>query len=53
VALLGDEARGSSRIHLLRAIKQVGGQPGRELLESLISDPLFGREAAHLVRPPR
>ncbi len=53
VALLGDETRGSSRIHLLRAVKRVGRQRGREVLERLASDPLFGREATHLIRPRR
>ena len=50
IALIGEESRGSSRIHFLRAIKRVGGSSGREVLESLRSDPLFGKEASALLK---
>lgn len=49
IALL-DEAGGDTRIHLLRAIKRVGGIRGRHLLESLRSDSTFGREARALLK---
>jgi hypothetical protein len=53
VALLREESRGDTRIHLLRAIKRVGGQQGRQVLESLRDDPLFGREARALLKGQR
>lgn len=40
--------RGTSRIHFLRAIRRVGGERGRNLVDSLRSDPLFGKEARAL-----
>ncbi len=43
-----DEASGETRIHLLRAIKGMGGSRGRDVLESLRSDPALGREARAL-----
>jgi hypothetical protein len=49
IALL-HEGTGDTRIHLLRAIKRVGGSRGRDLLESLRSDPTFGREAQALLK---
>lgn len=50
VALLGEDSRGDTRIHFLRAIERVGGQQGREVLKSLRSDPVFGPEARHLLK---
>ena len=49
IALIGEDSRGDSRIHLLRAIKRVGGDRGTEFLGSLTEDPLFGKEAAALL----
>jgi hypothetical protein len=45
VALLHEEARGESRIHFLRPIRRLRRQQGLEVIESLVDDPLFGREA--------
>ena len=50
IGLLGEDSRGSTRIHFLRAIKRVGGRRGREVLESLRSDPMFGKEARALLK---
>ena len=49
IALTGEASRGDSRIHLLRAIKRVGGQPGIDFLLELTDDQLFGKEAAALL----
>ncbi len=46
VALLRDQSRGPSRVHLLSAIKRIGGQRGQDVLDSLTSHPLFGDEAS-------
>lgn len=46
-------AREESRIYFLRPILDVGGTRGREVLESLISDPVFGREARALLKVQR
>ncbi|NED97137.1 hypothetical protein G1H11_17705 [Phytoactinopolyspora alkaliphila] len=45
IDLLGDESKGDTRGHLMRAIKRVGGKRGRKVLESLTSHPLFGEQA--------
>ena len=50
VALLHEESRSDTRIHFLRAIKRVGGDQGREVLESLRDHPLFGLEARALLK---
>jgi hypothetical protein len=50
LALLSEDSRGDSRIHFLRAILRVGGNRGREVVEKLRSDPLFGKEASSLIR---
>jgi hypothetical protein len=50
IALLHENSRGDSRIHFLRPIKRVGGAKGRDVLESLRADPVFGREARALLR---
>ena len=50
IALLKEENRGDTRIHLLRAILRVGGHKGREVLSALQSDPTFGAEARALLR---
>lgn len=49
IGLIGEDSRGDSRIHFLRAIKRVGGQRGAAVLNALIHDSLFGREASALV----
>lgn len=53
IGLLGEDSRGDTRIHFLRAIKRVGGSRGRGTLESLRSDPLFGKEASALLKRRR
>ena len=53
VALLREESRGATRIYFLRPIKRLGGDRGRALLESLVDDPLFGREARALLKTRR
>ena len=45
VALLREESRGSTRIYFLRPIRRLRRQQGLEIIESLVDDPLFGREA--------
>jgi len=45
IAFLEVEERGRSRIYFVRPIKRLGGERGREILESLRRDPTFGREA--------
>jgi hypothetical protein len=50
IDLLNEDSRSDNRIHFLRPIKRVGGRRGREVLESLKSDPLFGKEARALLK---
>jgi hypothetical protein len=45
----GDPSR-DTRIYFLRPIKRLGREAGRALLESLLDDPVFGREAAARLR---
>jgi len=49
---MGKESRGDSRIFFLSTIKRFGGHRGREILESLTSDSLFGFEATKLLKTP-
>jgi hypothetical protein len=48
--LLHDESRRETRGHFLRAIKRVGGDEGKAVLESLTSDPRFGKEATAILK---
>ncbi|MDP9903104.1 hypothetical protein [Arthrobacter bambusae] len=50
IKLLNDDSRSDTRGHFLRAIKRVGGQEGRQVLESLKSDPMWGKEARALLK---
>jgi hypothetical protein len=50
IDLLGENSKSDTRIHFLRTIKRLGGQRGRDILEELRSDPLFGKEATALLR---
>lgn len=50
IGLLALEKRGEARIYFLRPIKRLGGQQGREIVESLQEDPVFGREASAMLR---
>lgn len=45
IAFLDVAEGGESRIYFVRPIKRLGGERGRELLESLRHDPILGREA--------
>lgn len=46
IGFLQVEERGESRIFFVRPVKRLGGERGREVLESLRDDPTLGREAA-------
>ncbi|MDV8000736.1 hypothetical protein [Rhodococcus sp. IEGM 1408] len=48
--LLRDDSRGDSRILLLETILKLGGKRGQEVIETLCSDPLLGREATALTQ---
>ena len=51
IALLTLEERGDTRIHFIRPILRVGGARGRQVVEGLREDPVFGKEAtARLAR---
>lgn len=50
IRFLSVEERGQSRIYFIRPILQVGGDRGREVVEGLRSDPLFGEEATALLK---
>ena len=47
--LLSDDSRGGTRIHLIRAILRVGGERGRQAVDALSADPVFGKEATALL----
>lgn len=49
IKFLSIDERGDSRIYFLRPIKRLGGDRGRQLLESLRDDATFGREASALL----
>jgi hypothetical protein len=49
IGLLREDTRGDSRILFLRPILRLGRERGRELVEALQSDELFGREARALL----
>ena len=51
IGFLALPERGESRIYFIRPILKGGGQRGREVVESLRSDPTFGKEARALLRP--
>lgn len=55
IAFLSVERRGESRIFFVRKILRLGGDRGRDVVEALIDDPVFGREATALLkrRKPR
>jgi hypothetical protein len=50
IELVGDHSRSDTRLHFLRAIKRFGGTRGLEVLESLKSDPMLGKEATALLK---
>ena len=49
IGFLSLEERGQSRIYFIRPILAVGGDRGRQLVKSLRSDPVFGKEATALL----
>lgn len=49
IGFLSLEERGQSRIYFVRPILAVGGDRGRQLVKSLRSDPVFGKEATALL----
>jgi len=49
IGFLSVEARGQSRIYFIRPILRVGGTRGREAVEALRDDPVFGKEATALL----
>lgn len=55
VLFLSVEERGQSRIYFIRPILKLGGDRGRDLVEGLREDAVFGREATALLkrRKPR
>ena len=53
IEFLSVEERGESRIYFIRPILKVGGERGREVVEGLRADPVFGKEATALLRRRR
>lgn len=49
VNFLSVEERGQSRIYFIRPILKVGRARGREVVEELRDDPVFGKEATALL----
>lgn len=50
VALLGDDWRGVSRVHLLSPVWKLGGARGRALVRSYSDHPELGKEASAMTR---
>jgi hypothetical protein len=50
ITILSQSDRGESRLFFLGPIFKSGGQRGREIVESLTSDPTFGQEARRLLK---
>ena len=53
IEFLSVEQRGPSRIYFIRPILNVGRARGREVVESLRTDPVFGKEATALMSQRR
>lgn len=55
LSFLSVDERGQSRIYFIRPILRVGGERGRDVVEGLRADPVFGLEATALLkrRKPR
>lgn len=51
--LVADESCGDTRILLLDAVKDVGGDRGRRVLEGLTTHPVLGQQARAVVGGPR
>ena len=50
IEFLSVESRGQSRVYFIRPILKVGGDRGREVVEALRGDPVFGKEATALLK---
>lgn len=50
IGFLSLSERGESRIYFIRPILNVGSQQGREVVQSLRRDPVFGKEARALLK---
>lgn len=50
IGFLSVAERGQSRIYFIRPILKVGGDRGREVVEALRDDPVFGKEAIALLK---
>ena len=50
VGFLSVAERGMSRLHFIRPILRYGGDRGREVVEALRGDPVFGEEATALLK---
>lgn len=53
IDFLAVEERGESRIYFIRPILRLGGDRGREVVEALRDDSVFGKEAAALLKRGR
>lgn len=53
IEFLSVEERGQSRIYFIRPILKVGGDRGREVVEALRGNPVFGKEATALLKRRR
>jgi hypothetical protein len=53
IALLENDVLGDGRILFLQPIKRLGGTRGRQILESLESDAVFGQESQALLKDRR
>jgi len=50
---LSIDVRGQSRIYFIRPILKLGGDGGRDVVEGLRADPVFGKEATALLKRRR
>lgn len=53
IGFLAVSERGQSRIYFIRPILKVGGDRGREVVDGLRKDPMFGKEATALLKRRR
>jgi hypothetical protein len=53
IGFLSIEERGQSRIYFIRPILKVGGDRGREVVEALRADSVFGDESTALLKRRR
>lgn len=50
ITFLSLDGRGQSRVYFVGPILRVGGDRGRDVVESLLGDPVFAREAAAMLK---